>query len=389
VQPNHGQIDNMLTVSPHPTADEFRDVVGRFASGVTVITTQKQDAPLGATASAVSSLSLEPPMLLVCLNRDSLVGRSVSESGHFAVNVLGEDHGDLAVRFASPIADRFAGVRVRPGSDGLVLLADAIATMECRVVETVSGGTHYVFIGEVQHVSSSAGSPLAYFRGRFGRLELTEDVIAIKELRNRVLRRDLPVGEPIDLDALAAELSIPRGSVYHALSVLADDGYVDRDPNARFLIPRITLGELQASAHARIALFAGAAMQAAAVASPAQLEAVKVALANMRGAAGPPLTFDTWYQARRALIQTLVQLTNAPCLLDAFDRADVPAQIFGLWSAARGPQSTQLASVRRGYADIVDACRDGRLERLPAILRDLSHTYQDMYGSALAHADGI
>ena len=170
--------------------DEFKDVAGRFASGVTVITAIHDDIRLGATASAVSSLSLEPPMLLICLNRGSASGQAIAEVGRFAVNVLGEEHSELAVRFASRAPDRFAGVKVVQGLGGIPLLAEALATIECRVVETVIGGTHFVFLAEVEGASVRAGPPLAYFRGQFGRLELrAQDAGAAREIRERVLHR--------------------------------------------------------------------------------------------------------------------------------------------------------------------------------------------------------
>src|SRR5919106_3453268 len=94
----------------------FRDVVGRFATGVTVITTHHAGIDYGMTASAVSSLSLEPPMLLVCINRAAPTGEAVRHSGVFIVNVLGEDQADLAQRFATRAHDKFAGVEVAPAA---------------------------------------------------------------------------------------------------------------------------------------------------------------------------------------------------------------------------------------------------------------------------------
>jgi 4-nitrophenol 2-monooxygenase / 4-nitrocatechol 4-monooxygenase, reductase component len=158
------------------TAAEFRDVIGHFASGVTVITTTADGRPLGTTASAVTSLALEPPMLLVCMNRDSATGRAMAGAGAFAVNILGEEHGELAVRFARKGGDKFAGVELDRGEAGQPLLAGAIAHLECRVTEQVAAGTHIVFIAEVVAATAQPGAPpLAYFRGRFGRLELAED----------------------------------------------------------------------------------------------------------------------------------------------------------------------------------------------------------------------
>ena len=120
------------------SSDEFRDIIGRFASGVTVITAEHEERPFGTTASAVSSLSLDPPMLLVCLNRTSSTGQAIAAARHFAVNILGEDQADAAMQFAGK-GDKFAGVKVARGVMGEPLLEEALANFECRVVEEVIG----------------------------------------------------------------------------------------------------------------------------------------------------------------------------------------------------------------------------------------------------------
>lgn len=151
--------------------EEFRDVMGHFASGVTVITTLDGAEPLGTTASAISSLSLEPPMLLVCLNRDSVTGQGIQRSRAFGVNILEAGQEALARHFAQKGENKFADVPFAPGAVGQPLLADALAHLECRVTEEVTVATHSVFLAEVETAGARAGTPLAYFRGRFGRLD--------------------------------------------------------------------------------------------------------------------------------------------------------------------------------------------------------------------------
>jgi flavin reductase (DIM6/NTAB) family NADH-FMN oxidoreductase RutF len=121
----------------------FRRVIGSFMSGVVVITTRADDGtPHGMTVSAVSSLSLDPPMLLVCLHSASGTQEAVRKSGRFAVNILAEDQGWLAERFAKPAANKVDGVAVRTGQTGVPLLEGALAVVECEVAEAVAGGTH-------------------------------------------------------------------------------------------------------------------------------------------------------------------------------------------------------------------------------------------------------
>src|SRR5687767_14765606 len=136
-----------MTVTSEQT---FRHVIGHFASGVTVLTTRGDGEDVGATASAVSSLSLDPPMLLVCLNQRSSTQAAIQASGRFAVNILGEEQGVVAERFASSRGtDKFAGLTVERGEEGIPLLADALASCECRVSESVVAGTHRVFLSDV------------------------------------------------------------------------------------------------------------------------------------------------------------------------------------------------------------------------------------------------
>ena len=158
--------------------ERYRHVIGHFATGVTVITSHHDGVDHGATASAVSSLSLDPPSLLVCLNRTTATEAAVRASGTFVVNILREHQGDLARRFAGRHGDKFAGVATARTALGEPVLADALARLECRVRDVVPGGTHTVFFAEVLHAEAHDGAPLAYYRGRFGRLRADEEAAA-------------------------------------------------------------------------------------------------------------------------------------------------------------------------------------------------------------------
>jgi flavin reductase (DIM6/NTAB) family NADH-FMN oxidoreductase RutF len=157
------------------TSLEFREVIGHFASGVTVITAVDGQRPVGTTASAVCSLSLEPPMVVVCMNRTSQTGTVMDATGVFAMNILSEGQGALALHFAAKHPDKFDGVPFEPGPLGQPLLEEALAHLECRVSERVAGGTHTVFLAEVRSATAWSREPLAYFRGRYGRIHLDKD----------------------------------------------------------------------------------------------------------------------------------------------------------------------------------------------------------------------
>jgi flavin reductase (DIM6/NTAB) family NADH-FMN oxidoreductase RutF len=161
-----------VQAAPDSTAaDAFREAVGHFTTGVAVITAAHDGVRYGVTASAVTSLSLEPPMLLVCLNRRLATRDALVRAGRFAVNILAADQAELALQFARRAPDKFAGVRVTESAEGVPLLQDALAHLHCTVADPVDAATHTVFLAEVGEVRIRGGDPLAYFRGAFGRFE--------------------------------------------------------------------------------------------------------------------------------------------------------------------------------------------------------------------------
>jgi flavin reductase (DIM6/NTAB) family NADH-FMN oxidoreductase RutF len=151
----------------------FMRVMGSFASGVTIITTFGKDGQArGFTASAVSSLSLEPPMLLVCINEHSTTLDEIKEAGSFAVNILSTDQQETAQRFATRRDDRFGGLRWRRGAEtGAPVIDGSLAYAECRLTDNCKGGDHVVLMGEIVAGSANEAEPLLYFRGRYGTYE--------------------------------------------------------------------------------------------------------------------------------------------------------------------------------------------------------------------------
>lgn len=153
------------------TKDEFRAALGRFASGVTVITTiGENNKPAGITVSAFASVSLEPPLVLACVDKRASLHDCLTEGQHFAVNILAEDQEHLSRLFASRDQDRFGQAAYRPGITGAPLLDGAVAALECRVVHAYPGGDHTIIVGEVESTSLADHKPLAYHRGGYTRL---------------------------------------------------------------------------------------------------------------------------------------------------------------------------------------------------------------------------
>ena len=150
---------------------DFRIVLGHFASGVTVITTtDADDRPAGLTASAFTSVSLDPPLILICVDHKSQTYPALLERGCFAVNILSVEQTEVSRRFASTRLDKFDGLAHRRGALGLPLIDGAIAQIECTTVNTHVEGDHTIFVGLVEHAAVAAGDPLLYFRGQYQRL---------------------------------------------------------------------------------------------------------------------------------------------------------------------------------------------------------------------------
>jgi len=149
--------------------EEFRRCLGRWASGVSVVTTKAGDVIHGMTVSDFSGTSLEPPLVSVCANRTSTTTRLISEGRCFAVNVLAEDQQSLSNHFASSKteADRFAGVEYTVGKTGAPLLDGALVKMDCTLVATHEAGDHLIFVGQIEESSCSDGRPLVYWSGAY------------------------------------------------------------------------------------------------------------------------------------------------------------------------------------------------------------------------------
>ena len=151
---------------PPVDAGEFRNAIGHFPTGVAVITTAVDGEGYGATVSALTSLSLEPPMLLVCLKDTSRTLAAIKRRGSFVVNLLAEDQAAVAGHFATRDGAKIAGVD--PTTSELPRIPDALGSIECDVESMVRGGSHLVLMATVREIRMSEQRPLTYYRGRFG-----------------------------------------------------------------------------------------------------------------------------------------------------------------------------------------------------------------------------
>lgn len=150
----------------------FRSVLSRFASGVTVVTAvDGGGADHGITVSAFCSLSLEPPLILVCIDHATDMHGILESATAFAVNVLAADQEELARRFSDPGNGRFDGTSFTRGANGAALLTGAAAILECALTDRFEGGDHTIFVGRVEVAEADDLRPLLYYRGGYARLE--------------------------------------------------------------------------------------------------------------------------------------------------------------------------------------------------------------------------
>jgi flavin reductase (DIM6/NTAB) family NADH-FMN oxidoreductase RutF len=153
------------------TSDEFRRACGRFPSGVTIATVlDPQGGPHGLTVSSFTSVSLEPPLVLICLGHAVTVIEYFRAAKHFGINVLAADQRALSERFARKGADRFDGLSWDRGETGVPLIPGALSQIECAVRDRVTAGDHDIFIGEMLHARVRDNEPLIHFASRYRQL---------------------------------------------------------------------------------------------------------------------------------------------------------------------------------------------------------------------------
>ena len=155
----------------------FRKVLGHFATGVTVVTMRHHSGkPWGLTVNSFTSVSLDPPLILVCVDRGTESHQAIAAVNYFAVNFLSERQQELSCRFASRSPERFSEVSYSDGTHGCPLITGCLGFVECRKVTSHTHGDHTIIIGEVVEAKAADGNPLLFYRGSYTRLEASLDV---------------------------------------------------------------------------------------------------------------------------------------------------------------------------------------------------------------------
>jgi flavin reductase (DIM6/NTAB) family NADH-FMN oxidoreductase RutF len=157
-----------MTIDQHA----FRAVLGRFASGVTVVTTvDKNGDDRGMTVSSFCSVSLDPPLILICVEHAGSVYQPMADAATFTVNILSEGQEALSRRFAGPDPDRFEGLGFSRGGNGNAIFSEVLGYIQCNVVARHPTGDHDILVAEVEEAMAEEGRPLLYYRGGYAQLE--------------------------------------------------------------------------------------------------------------------------------------------------------------------------------------------------------------------------
>jgi flavin reductase len=167
-----GDVEEVPIGEAQVDPERFRTTMGSFATGVSVMTTVLGGVPHGMTASAVSSVSLDPPLVLVCVDREALMATRALDAGVFALSFLSDRQGDLATAFADPTRTKgtaeFEGVAARTEATGAPVLDGNVGWVDCRTWSVTDGGDHLVLLGEVVSLGADTDRPLLYYRGTYG-----------------------------------------------------------------------------------------------------------------------------------------------------------------------------------------------------------------------------
>ncbi len=156
-----------MTIEPQ----ELRRVMGHFATGVTVITTKDQEgAPQGLTANAFMSLSLDPPLIVISVDKGASCYGCFAPQNGFTVNFLSEEQEEISRRFATKGIDKFDGLGWKAGDNGAAILDGVLGHVECKITQCYDGGDHTIVLGEIVSASASGDRPLLFFKGKYQKL---------------------------------------------------------------------------------------------------------------------------------------------------------------------------------------------------------------------------
>ena len=253
----------------------------------------------------------------------------------------------------------------RPGHLSAPVLSDALAVIECEVTETVTGGTHRVFLARVVHAEAREGSPLAYFRGKFGRFELAEDAEVYAGLRAQVLDGVLAPDQTLDADQLARGRGVGPSAIHYALTRLVGEGLVLRTPDRGYVVTPIDAASSDEAHDARLVLDLGIADVWVGQLDPEQLETFRaLALATIPQVIDGQLQVDDFVKANVDFHAFLPAVTGNAALQQAYERLSIA----DLMLRAFTTETSVSPRVAQDHLDLVEAYETADLARARAII---------------------
>lgn len=380
---------NTQDLLPVPGFDQtvFRRVVGHFASGVAVITTAHEGRLYGTTASAVSSLSMDPPMMLMCLNHSSSTHDAVRAAGTYVINILADHQEDLALRFGRKGSDKFAGVSYAVSEHGGVPVLDGVlATITCVVTEAPKGGTHSVFFGQVVDARAASGNPLAYYRGTFGRLESVRELDTYRKVRGWVLSRSTPSGSELQIQDLVTALAAEPDDVFNSLVKLTTEGLVSRSDSGAFAVTPIT-------AELSDGLYEGRAMiETGVIASRPQgfdpsltEELLQLSREMERIRCSSDGSLQEFLELHSQFHQSLVRASGSSQLLESYRRLSIA----GVWTEAWNDTDWRELLDHAELTRLAQALRTGRTDAAIGAVRAYTEQAKRFARMAIASRGGV
>jgi len=368
-------VGERMTRNTPVSAEDFKRAVSFMTSSVAVITTANAGRDYGMTASSVTSLSADPPLMVACLRSDIPTARAVDQSGYYVVNILGEDQADLAYQFSRPSPDKFTGVATFRTEAGVAVLEDALVSIVCRVVARASGGTHTMFSGEVLAVANKGGKPLAYFRGGFGHFTAAQDEQLYCTLKQRVLRGDLELGAAIDLEAVSAETNNDVNAVEKALGRLIGDDLVVRADSDEYRVRPFT-AEMACEAFELREVLAREAIRVITAEPPSSLTGeLEKALGHMAQEIRENtfLDFSRYVTANCQFYRTLIGGMNNAAAVRAFDSLNIAGIMERSFGLTNNTSETYISVTR----SMLEAIKLRQPQDAEACLREYTNMAKD------------
>lgn len=371
----------------------YRDVIGRFTSGVTVITTKNNsNEEFGITASAVTSLSLDPPMLIVCVNQETGTYHAISESKTFAVNILDERQGDLAFKFSRSGADKFKGTDYKFGELDVPLLDGVLAHLECRVIKQVTGGTHGVFIAEVIYADTMEKDPLTYYRGQFGYFQAHDNENAYRTIRKKVLAREIAAGALIDVDKLLEELEVPKQVIYFALAKLEGEQLISQEEDGSYSVTPLNIENLNEALETRSILEVAAIDKTVGNLTEDELSELKNRVDKTKIVDGQEINPDKYIEANTSLHDYTIALAKNATLLDSYRRLTAEAVMSSALRVAVNANNPtaykELSGLSDDHLSLYEAYKTGDKEKAKKITLKHAQEAKDLGKYLIGSAGG-